>query len=132
VTVDAEPPIPRPETVTPEYLRDILFGYYERKWNPNPDVIKTVKMWENFPILVKIPDAEVSMAVTIDQGYVRSVEAGVPEEPRILVVLLADTLQRLYYDETTAAIESISGRIKFRGNEKEKRRMLAANSYLTW
>jgi hypothetical protein len=130
--MDIQPLIPRPETVTADYARDILFGYYERKWNPNPDVIKTVKMWENFPLLVRVPNIEVSMAVIVDEGYVRSVELGAPKEPRILVVLLSDTLQRLYYDETTAAIESIAGRIKFRGNEKEKRRMLAANSYLTW
>jgi hypothetical protein len=46
--------------------------------------------------------------------------------------MLADTMQRIYYDETTSAIELIAGRIKVRGNETERRRMLAAISYLTW
>jgi len=46
--------------------------------------------------------------------------------------MLAETMQRIYYDESTAAIELIAGRIKVRGNETERRRMLAAISYLTW
>jgi hypothetical protein len=41
-------------------------------------------------------------------------------------------MQRIYYDETTSAIEAISGRIKIRGNEVERRRLLAAISFLTW
>ena len=46
--------------------------------------------------------------------------------------MLAETMQRIYYEETTAAIEAISGRIKIRGNEVERRRLLAAISFLTW
>ena len=61
-----------------------------------------------------------------------SVENGLPDRPRILAIMLSETMQRIYYDETTAAIESIAGRIKIRGNETERRRLLAAISYLTW
>lgn len=124
--------IPRPEAVTKEYLRDILDEYYTRKWNPNKDTVNAVKKWRDWPLVVRMPDVKEDFTVLIDEGKVLRVVEGVPERPRILAVMLAETMQRIYYDETTAAIESIAGRIKIRGNETERRRMLAAISFLTW
>jgi hypothetical protein len=124
--------IPRPETVTNDYLRDILNGYYMSKWNPNKDTVAAVSKWKDWPLVVRMPDVKQDFTVLIDGGVVQSVTVGLPERPRILCVMLADTMQRIYYEETTAAIESISGRIKIRGNEVERRRLLAAISFLTW
>lgn len=124
--------IPRPEAITQEYLRDILHGYYMVKWNTNKDTVAAVKKWKDWPLVVRMPDVKHDFTVMIDEGVVQGVTEGVPERPRILVIMLADTMQRIYYDETTAAIEAISGRIKIRGNEVERRRLLAAISYLTW
>jgi hypothetical protein len=124
--------IPRPGTVTPEYLRDILDGYYMMKWNPNKDTVAAVSKWKDWPLVVRMPDVKRDFTILIDRGLVQAVSVGLPERPRILCVMLADTMQRIYYEETTAAIESISGRIKIRGNEVERRRLLAAISFLTW
>jgi hypothetical protein len=124
--------IPRPESLTTEYLRDILDGYYMMKWNPNKDTVAAVSKWKDWPLVVRMPDVKQDFTVLIDHGVVQSVTVGLPERPRILCVMLADTMQRIYYEETTAAIESISGRIKIRGNEVERRRLLAAISFLTW
>ncbi len=124
--------IPRPETVTQEYLRDILDGYYMVKWNTNKETVAAVKKWKDWPLVVRMPDVKHDFTVLIDEGMVQTVTEGVPERPRILAIMLSDTMQRIYYDETTAAIESIAGRIKIRGNEVERRRLLAAISYLTW
>jgi hypothetical protein len=124
--------IPRPQTVTEEYLRDILDGYYMVKWNTNKETVAAVKKWKDWPLVVRMPDVKHDFTVMIDEGVVQNVTPGVPERPRILVIMLADTMQRIYYDETTSAIEAISGRIKIRGNEVERRRLLAAISYLTW
>lgn len=124
--------IPRPETVTQEYLRDILDGYYMLKWNTNKETVAAVKKWKNWPLVVRMPDVKHDFTVMIHEGAVQNVNEGVPERPRILVIMLSDTMQRIYYDETTSAIEAISGRIKIRGNEVERRRLLAAISYLTW
>jgi hypothetical protein len=124
--------IPRPDAVTKVYLRDILDEYYMRKWNPNKDTVKAVKNWRDWPLVVRMPDVKEDFTILIDGGTVLSVTEGLPERPRILATMLSDTMQRIYYDETTAAIESIAGRIKIRGNETERRRMLAAISFLTW
>lgn len=124
--------IPRPDVVTPEYLRDILEMYYLHKWNPNKDTVAAVKKWRDWPLVVRMPDLKEDFTVMIDEGRVLHVKEGLPERPRILTVMLSDTMQRIYYDETTAAIEAIAGRIKIRGNETERRRLLAAISYLTW
>lgn len=124
--------LPRPETVTREYLREILHQYYFRKWNTNKDTVAAVRKWRDWPLVVRMPDVTEDFTVLVDEGRVLSVTPGLPERPRILAVMLSDTMQRIYYDETTAAIESIAGRIKIRGNETERRRMLAAISYLTW
>jgi hypothetical protein len=124
--------IPRPETVDKEYLRDILDRYYMNKWNTNADTVNAVKKWRDWPLVVRMPDVKEDFTVMIDEGTVLHVATGLPERPRILAVMLSDTMQRIYYDETTAAIESIAGRIKIRGNETERRRMLAAISFLTW
>jgi hypothetical protein len=124
--------IPRPERVTTEYLRDILDGYYMVKWNPNKDTVTAVAKWKDWPLVVRMPDVKTDFTVLIDHGVVQSVTVGLPERPRILCIMLAETMQRIYYEETTAAIESISGRIKIRGNETERRRLLAAISFLTW
>lgn len=124
--------LPRPEAVTKEYLREILDQYYFRKWNTNKDTVAAVRKWRDWPLVVRMPDVTEDFTVLIDEGRVLSVTTGLPERPRILAVMLSDTMQRIYYDETTAAIESIAGRIKIRGNETERRRMLAAISYLTW
>jgi hypothetical protein len=128
----AEGLLPRPETVDREYLRDILDGYYMSKWNTNKDTVNAVKKWRDWPLVVRMPDVKEDFTVMIDEGRVLHVHTGLPERPRILAVMLSDTMQRIYYDETTAAIESIAGRIKIRGNETERRRMLAAISFLTW
>jgi hypothetical protein len=124
--------IPRPDTLTNEYLRDILDGYYMTKWNPNKDTVAAVSKWKDWPLVVRMPDVKQDFTVLIDRGVVQEVTVGLPERPRILCVMLAETMQRIYYEETTAAIESISGRIKIRGNEVERRRLLAAISFLTW
>lgn len=124
--------IPRPEAVTPDYLRDILDAYYMRKWNPNEGTVSAVKKWRDWPLVVRMPDVKEDFTIMIDEGKVMSVSTGLPARPRILAVMLSETMQRIYYDETTAAIESIAGRIKIRGNETERRRMLAAISYLSW
>lgn len=124
--------LPRPEAVTRDYLRDILDEYYARKWNPNPGTVNAVKKWCDWPLVVRMPDVKEDFTVLIDEGRVLKVTPGVPERPRILAVMLSETMQRMYYDETTAAIESIAGRIKIRGNETERRRLLAAISFLTW
>lgn len=124
--------IPRPESVTPEYLRDILDEYYLEKWNPNKDTVAAVSRWKDWPLVVRMPDVKKDFTIMIDGGVVQSVTEGLPERPRILCIMLAETMQRIYYDETTAAIESIAGRIKIRGNETERRRLLAAISFLTW
>jgi hypothetical protein len=124
--------IPRPDVVTTEYLRDILDEYYSAKWNPNKDTVAAVSRWRDWPLVVRMPDVKKDFTVHIDHGVVQEVSVGLPERPRILWVMLAETMQRIYYDETTAAIESIAGRIKIRGNEVERRRLLAAISFLTW
>lgn len=124
--------IPRPEVVTKAYLREILEMYYLHKWNPNTDTVAAVKKWRDWPLVVRMPDVKEDFTVMIDEGRVLHVANGLPERPRILAVMLSETMQRIYYDETTAAIEAIAGRIKIRGNETERRRMLAAISYLTW
>jgi hypothetical protein len=124
--------LPRPEKITAEYMRDVLDEYYAKKWNANPDTVAAVSSWRNWPLVVRMPDLKQDFTVLIDDGVVQKVSVGLPERPRILTVMLADTMQRIYYDETTSAIESISGRIKIRGNEVERRRLLAAISFLTW
>lgn len=124
--------IPRPDKLTTEYLRDILDGYYMIKWNPNKDTVAAVSKWKDWPLVMRMPDVKQDFTVLIDRGVVQEVTVGLPERPRILCVMLAETMQRIYYEETTAAIESISGRIKIRGNEVERRRLLAAISFLTW
>jgi hypothetical protein len=124
--------IPRPEALSTEYLRDILDEYYMAKWNPNKDTVAAVVKWKDWPLVVRMPDVKKDFTIQIDNGVVQAVTVGLPERPRILCVMLAETMQRIYYDETTAAIESIAGRIKIRGNEVERRRLLAAISVLTW
>ena len=124
--------IPRPDSLSPEYLRDILDAYYMAKWNPNKDTVTAVARWKDWPLVVRMPDVKTDFTIMIDNGTVQSVSEGLPERPRILCIMLAETMQRIYYDETTAAIESIAGRIKIRGNETERRRLLAAISFLTW
>ena len=124
--------MPRPETATAEYMRDVLDQYYMRKWNPNKDTVTSVRSWRDWPMIVRMPDVQKDFTVMINEGKVLDVTVGLADNPRILCVMLADTMQRIYYDETTAAIELIAARIKVRGNETERRRMLAAISYLTW
>lgn len=124
--------LPKPEAVTKEYMREVMDAYYLRKWNPNKDCVASVKVWRNWPTVVRMPDIQTDYTVMIDEGAVTEVSIGLPKEPRILSIMLAETMQRVYYDETTSAIELIAGRIKVRGNETERRRMLAAISYLTW
>ena len=124
--------LPKPETVTPDYVRDILEQYYLRKWNPNKDTVTAVKSWRDWPMVVRMPDLQRDFTVMIDLGSVQTVVNGSPDKLRIMTIMLSDTMQRVYYDETTSAIELIAGRIKVRGNETERRRMLAAISYLTW
>ena len=102
------------------------------KWNPNKDTVAAVTRWKDWPLVVRMPDVKKDFTILIDNGVVQSVLVGLPDRPRILCVMLAETMQRIYYDETTAAIESIAGRIKIRGNEVERRRLLAAISFLTW
>jgi hypothetical protein len=124
--------LPKPETVDAVFMRDVLDQYYLRKWNPNKDTVTSVKSWRDWPMIVRMPDLQKDFTVMIDQGKVTEVTNGQAPNPRILTIMLADTMQRIYYDETTSAIELIAGRIKVRGNETERRRMLAAISYLTW
>lgn len=124
--------VPKPEVVSADYVRDILEQYYLRKWNPNKDTVTAVKSWRDWPMVVRMPDLQKDFTVMIDLGAVQTVTHGSPDKLRIMTIMLSDTMQRVYYDETTSAIELIAGRIKVRGNETERRRMLAAISYLTW
>lgn len=124
--------LPKPTDVTVDYMREVMDQYYMRKWNPNKDTVISVKSWRNWPMIVRMPDIQKDFTVLIDEGKVLSVALGQAENPRILCIMLSETMQRIYYDESTAAIELIAGRIKVRGNETERRRMLAAISYLTW
>ncbi len=124
--------LPKPAEVTAEYMREVMDQYYSRKWNPNKESVAAVKSWRDWPTVVRMPDLKCDFTVMIDNGLVTTVSIGLPDKPRILSIMNADTMQRVYYDETTAAIETIAGRIKIRGNETERRRMLAAISYLTW
>ena len=124
--------LPRPDAITPEYMRDVLDQYYFRKWNPNKETVTAVKSWRDWPMVVRMPDLQKDFTVMIDLGVVKEVVHGSPDKLRIMTIMLAATMQRVYYDETTAAIELIAGRIKVRGNETERRRMAAAISYLTW
>jgi hypothetical protein len=113
-------------------MLDVLRDYYDRKWNANTDVLKTLRNWRGYPWVVRLPDLTVDYTVSVDGGRVTGVEIGTPPKARLLVVMLSQTLDRIYYEETTAAIEAIAGRIKIKGNETERRRMLAAISHLTW
>ncbi len=131
-TTQAYEYLPKPEAVDAVFMRDVLDQYYLRKWNPNKDTVISVKSWRDWPMIVRMPDLQKDFTVMIDQGLVTEVTNGQAPNPRILTIMLADTMQRIYYDETTSAIELIAGRIKVRGNETERRRMLAAISYLTW
>ncbi|CCB63423.1 MULTISPECIES: hypothetical protein [unclassified Hyphomicrobium] len=124
--------LPKPTDVTADYMREVMDQYYMRKWNPNKDTVISVKSWRDWPMIVRMPDLQKDFTVMIDEGRVLSVTPGLAENPRILTIMLSETMQRIYYDESTAAIELIAGRIKVRGNETERRRMLAAISYLTW
>ena len=124
--------IPKQDPVTPEFMLQVLDQYYDRKWNTNKDTVVAVKSWKDWPMVVRMPDLSKDYTVMIHEGIVTGCSLGLPKEPRILTTMLADTMQRIYYDESTAAIELIGGRIKVRGNETERRRMLAAISYLTW
>jgi hypothetical protein len=124
--------IARPEVVTVDYLRDVLDEYCRDTWNRTRGTVAAVSRWRDWPLAVRVPDARADFTLHIDEGVVRSVTVGLPERPRILCVVGAGTLQRIYYGETAAAIECIAGRIKVRGNELERRRLLAAMSFLTW
>jgi len=124
--------LPKPEAASPDYMRDVLDQYYMNKWNPNKDAVASVRTWLDWPMVVRMPDINKDFTVLINEGRVLEITIGLPKMPRILTTMLADTMQRIYYDETTSAIELIAGRIKVRGNETERRRMLAAISYLTW
>jgi hypothetical protein len=124
--------IARPERVTQEYLLAIIDQYYIHKWNANKETVIAVKSWRDWPMVLRMPDVKYDFTVLVNEGRVISVAPGLPKEPRILTTMLSETMMRIYYDETTAAIEAIAGRIKIRGNETERRRLLAAISYLTW
>ena len=124
--------LPRPAAPTAQYLATILDQYYIRKWNTNQDTVTAVKSWREWPMVLRMPDVHSDFTILVHEGAVTSVKQGLPKEPRILVTMLSETMMRIYYDETTAAIEAIAGRIKIRGNETERRRLLAAISYLTW
>ena len=124
--------IARPEVVTVDYLRDILDDYCRDTWNRTRGTVAAVSRWRDWALAVRVRDAGADFTVHIDEGVVHSVTVGLPERPRILCSLDAETLQRIYYEETAAAIECIAGRIKVRGNELERRRLLTAMSFLTW
>jgi hypothetical protein len=124
--------IPRPDKIAPEYLTQILNQYYQHKWNSNQDTVAAVRSWLDWPMVLRLPDANTDFTIMVNEGRVASVTLGLPKNPRILSTMLVETLQRIYYEETTSAIEAIGGRIKIRGNETERRRLLAAISYLTW
>ena len=122
----------RPDVMTAEHMLEVLRHYYEHRWNGNKDVLKTLRNWRGWPVVIRMPDLAVDYTVVIEEGRVESVTPGTPAKARLLVVMLSETMNRIYYEETTAAIESIAGRVKIKGNETERRRMLAAISYLTW
>ena len=124
--------LPKPAALTAEYMREVLDQYYLRKWNPNKDTVISVKSWKDWPMIVRMPDLQKDFTLLLHEGRVRHEAEGQAPQPRILTIMLGETMQRIYYDETTSAIELIAGRIKVRGNETERRRMLAAISYLTW
>jgi hypothetical protein len=124
--------IRRPQTVTVEYLRDVLEAYCLGTWNQNPHTVAAAWGRRECALVVRLPDVPADFTVLVDNGVVRSVAVGLPPRPRISCVVSADTLLRLYHQETAAAIECIAGRITVRGNEFERRRLLAVMSFLTW
>jgi hypothetical protein len=124
--------IPRLETLTAEYLRDILDDFCMSRWNGNRDTVAAVGRWKDWPLVVRMADVRKDFTILIDNGLVRAVTVGLPQRPRMVCVMFAETMQRIYYQETTVALESIAGRIGVRGNEIERRRLLTAMSYLTW
>jgi hypothetical protein len=124
--------LPRRDGTTPEHMLEVMIDYYERKWNVNADVLKTLRNWREWPVVVRMPDLGVDYTIVIEEGQVTNVSLGTPPKARLLIVMLSQTMLRVYYEETTAAIESIAGRVKIKGNETERRRMLAAISHLTW
>src|ERR1700712_3994656 len=84
--------IPRPDTVTTGYLRDILDEYYMEKWNPNKDTVASVVKWRDWPLVVRMPDVKKDFTIHIDAGVVQHVTVGLPERPRILCIMLSETM----------------------------------------
>lgn len=113
-------------------LQRVLWRYYQRKWNPNKDTVKTLREWKDWPMLVRMPDIGCDFTVLIDSGYVPYVTPGTNSEPKIMAFMLSETMIKIDADITTAAIETVAGRIKIRGFEPDRRRLLAALSFLTW
>lgn len=122
----------RADVMSPEYMHALLDAYYAEKWNVNDAVLKTLSNWRDWAVVVRVPDLQRDYTVMIHEGRVTEVTHGKPAQARLLVVMRSATQEKIYFEETTAAIEAIAGRIKIRGNETERRRMLAAVSYLTW
>jgi hypothetical protein len=115
-----------------ERMHRIMWRYYQRKWNPNSGTISTLRDWWDWPMLVRMPDIAQDFTVHIDGGPVYGVSEGITAEPKIMVFMLSETFVKINNDTSTAAIESIAGRIKIRGFEPERRRLTAALSFLTW
>ena len=76
--------LPKPTSVTVEYMREVMDQYYMRKWNPNKDTVISVKSWRDWPMIVRMPDLQKDFTVMIDEGKVLSVsqgQAGKPAHP---------------------------------------------------
>src|SRR5437762_9784317 len=41
--------LPRLDVRTPEHMLEVLIDYYDRKWNANADVLKTLRNWRGWP-----------------------------------------------------------------------------------
>jgi len=115
-----------------EHIQRVMWRYYQRKWNPNRDTVSTLRDWWAWPMLVRMPDIGTDYTVDIDGGPVYGVTVGIVREPKIMVFMLSETFEKINNDTSTAAIESIAGRIKIRGFEPERRRLTAALSFLAW
>jgi hypothetical protein len=90
------PWIPRRETPSPEYLRDILDDFCLSRWNSNKDTVAAVSRWKDWPLVVRMTDVHTDFTVLIDHGLVRAVTIGLPERPRMLCVVPAEMMQRIY------------------------------------
>ncbi len=45
----------RPDVMTAEHMLEVLRHYYEHRWNANKDVLKTLRNWRGWPVVIQCP-----------------------------------------------------------------------------